>query len=134
MAPNVVTQACDAVVANDEPELQGPEAPSQGDLPVAIVDHGPGLGGLVAQVLRKHAERPDQGRPVRHVEAVTVEVGEHPLVWIEAVAVRQLDPRVKVAMLRAEGRRARHGAVDVEPQVFVTADPTDLGQRIHRIR
>ena len=44
---DVVLEAVDAVRADHEPELQRPEPPAQRDLPVAVVDDGAGLGGLV---------------------------------------------------------------------------------------
>src|SRR4051812_19977661 len=48
---DVGAQALDAVVADDEPELEGAEAAAEGDSPIAVVDHGAGLGGGVAEVL-----------------------------------------------------------------------------------
>ena len=46
---------------------------------------------------------------IGHEEAVAVEVGEHPLVRIEAVAIGQLEAVEEVAELGADGRPCRPG-------------------------
>ena len=52
--PDVVSdvgfEAVGAVGAEDEPDLQGAEAPAEGDLPVAVVGDEAGGGEVVAQV------------------------------------------------------------------------------------
>jgi len=78
--PNLMLQPFHAVVPDDEPELQRPEAPPQRNLPVAIVNHGPGFGGLVAQIFRQHAQSLDEHLAVGHIKAIAVEIGEHPFV------------------------------------------------------
>ena len=92
------------------------ESPPQRDLPIAIVDHGPRLGGLVAQVFGQDAQRADQRGPVGHEEAVAVEIGEHPLVRIEAIAVGQFQAGEELAELGAQAGRAGQGPVDVQPE------------------
>ena len=123
-------QTCHAVVADDEPELQRTEAPSQRNLPVPIVDDRVRVRRGVAQIFRHHAQRVDQGRPVGHVEAVGVEVGEHPLVGVEAVAVGQLHAVLHGAELGTERGRARHGRVYVQPQPVLPADLPDGAYRV----
>ena len=63
---------------------------------------------------------------VGHEEAVAVEVGEHPLVRVEAVAVGQFQAVVEVAELGAEAGRAGQGRVDVQPEAVLAADAADL--------
>ena len=48
--------AFDAVDSQMEPQLQRPEAATERDLPVAVVDHGATLGGLRTQVLGQDAQ------------------------------------------------------------------------------
>ena len=48
---DVGAQALGAVVADDEPELEGAEAPAERDVPVAVVHDLAGVGGAVAQLL-----------------------------------------------------------------------------------
>ena len=100
--PDVMLQAFDSVMAENKPQFQGAEATAERDVLVAVVDDGAGFGGLVAEVFRQHAESLDQGFAVGDVEDVAVEVGEHPLVRVEAVAVGVLDPGVDVAELGTE--------------------------------
>src|ERR1039458_8938541 len=89
MLANVVLQAFDSVVADHEPELQRAEAASELDVPVAVVDDCARLGSLIPQVLGQNAQRLNQRLAVGDPEAVAVEVGEHPLMRIEVVAVGQ---------------------------------------------
>src|SRR5512134_4040905 len=62
--PDVTLEPFDAVVTDHEPELQSPEAAAKRDLPIAVVEDRAGFRGLVAQVLGKDRESPDQGGPV----------------------------------------------------------------------
>ena len=57
----------------------------------------------------------DQGLTVGHVEAVAIEVSEHPLVGIEAVAVGELDSVLKMPEFGTQRSRPRHGCVNMEP-------------------
>ena len=130
VATHVVAQSLHAVVADHEPELEGAEAAAQGDVPVAVVDDGARLGGCVAQVLGEHAQRVDQALAVGHVEAVAVEVGEHPLVRVEAVAVGLLQAGVDPAEFGAQASGAGHGRIHVQPDAVLPADAADGGQGI----
>ena len=60
LARDVGAQALGAVVADDEPELEGAEAPAERHVPVAVVDDRARVGRLVAQVFGQDAERVDQ--------------------------------------------------------------------------
>src|ERR1700757_1191800 len=115
MLANVVPQAIYSVVTNHKPQLERAEAPPEGDLPVAVIDDGTRFGGLVAQVLREDAESLDQGLAIGNVEAIAIEVGEHPLMWVEAVAVCKFETTMEVAKFGAERGGARHGGIDMQP-------------------
>jgi hypothetical protein len=106
VTPDVVAQALDSVVADDEPEFEGTKATAELNVPVAVVCDRTRFSGFVAQVLRQHTQGFDQDRSVGHEEAIAVKIGKHPLVRIETVAVSELDPRVYVSELRADGSRA----------------------------
>ena len=133
MAAEVILQALDAVVADDEPELEGAEPAAQRHLPVAIIDDRARLGRLISEVLRQHAQGLDERRPVGNVEAVAVEIGEQPLVRVEGVGIGQLEPVEEVAELRAEGGGAGHGAVHVQPETVPAADGAEVGERIEAV-
>jgi len=74
MAPYVVAQTLNSIVANDKPKLQRTEAAPQRDVPVSIVNNGARFGGLVAQVFGENTQRFNQSLPIRHVEAVAIEM------------------------------------------------------------
>ena len=80
---------------------------------------------LVAEVFGQHAQCLDEMFTIGNIKNVAIEIGEHPLVWIEAVAVCQLDSSMDVAKLRAEGRGAGHRSIYVEPH-FVTTTNTAI--------
>jgi hypothetical protein len=63
--PDVMLQSLDPVVPDHEPQLERAKAPAQGNLPVAVVNHGPGLCGLVTQIFGQHAQSLDQCLAVR---------------------------------------------------------------------
>ena len=65
------------------------------------------------------------------VEAVAVEVGEHPLVGIEAVTVGEFHAVVKEAELRTEGSGATHRGIGVQPEIVVFADPGNFADGIN---
>ena len=98
-----------AVAAQREPQLERPEAPAEGDLPVAVVDDGPGLAGRGAQVLGQDRQRAEQRGPVGHPEQVAVEVHAHPLVRVGAVRVGLVETGVDPAQLGAQRGDAAHG-------------------------
>src|SRR5579871_4774323 len=89
---DVISQAVHAVVADHEPELERPESPSRRNLPVPIVEHRAGVARHVLEIFGKDAERLDEARALAHVKHAAVEIGEHPLMRIEAVAVGPLEP------------------------------------------
>ena len=99
-------------------------------MPVAVIENRAGFGLLVAQVFGQNAERLDQDLAIGYPEAVAIEIGEHPLVWIEAVAVGVIESVVDVAELRAEGSSARHGRVHMEPDSAFAADAADFRDRV----
>ena len=101
---DVVAEPLGTVGPQHEPQLERPEPPPERHLPVAVVDDGPGLRRLVAQVLGEDAQRADQRGTVRHPEAVAVEVGEQPLVRVHAEAVGPT--RVRRQSSAAPGTRA----------------------------
>ena len=106
VAANVVLQAFDAVVADHEPQLQRAEAAAELDVPVAVVDDRSRFGGLIAQVFGQDAERLNERFAVGDPEAVAIEVGEHPFVRIEVVAVGEFDSVLQMTKFRAERRGA----------------------------
>ncbi len=103
---DVMLQPLYPIMPDDEPQLERAETPSQRNLPVAIVDHGTGLGGFIAQVFGQHTQSLDEGLPVRDIEAIAVEIGEHPFVGIEAVAVGKFQSGVSMAKFRTKRGRA----------------------------
>ena len=131
---HVRPQPLGAIVANDEPQLESAEPAAQRNVPVPVIDDLAGFRGLVAQVLRQDAERADQRGAIRDPEAVAVEVGEQPLVRIEGVAVRVLDPVVETPVLGADGCAARMRGVDVQPDACAAADLADGADRIDGAR
>src|SRR5580704_10426528 len=131
---HVMPQALHAVVANHEPQLQRPKPPAQGDLPVAIVDHSTRFCSPVAQVFWQYAQRANERCSVAHIEAVAIKIREHPLMRIETVAVGQLDAVVRPAKFRAEGGRARHSRINVQPETVFTRNCGDLAHWIDRVR
>ena len=133
MLANVMLQAFDAVVADHEPQLQRAEAASQLNVPVAVVDDCSRFGGLIPQVFRQDAQGLNQRLAVGDPEAVAVEVGEHPFMRIEVVAVGEFDAALQVAEFRAEHGGARHGRVHMQPQIVLAADFADRGDRVHGV-
>ena len=126
----MMLQSLDAVVAQNEPELQGAEPPAEAYLPVPVVDYRAGLGRLVAEVFRKNRKGFDQRRPVGEEEGREVQIGEQPLVGIHDVAVGELDPVVEPPHLGQHGGRSRQCCVDMEPSSIL---PGDLADSLHRI-
>src|SRR4029450_13028814 len=131
---DVVPHALDAVVTDHEPELESAKPPAERDLPIAVVDDRAGFGRAISQVLREHAQCADERRPVRDPECVAIEVREHPLVRVEAVAVGELEPVMNPAELGAEPRSAAHRRVHVKPQTVAATNLADRPQGIDRIR
>src|SRR5258708_629124 len=84
---NVVLQAFDPVVPDHKPKLERTKTAPEWNLPVAIVNDSAGFRRLVAQVLRQDGKRLDQALPVGDIENIAIEVGEHPFMRVEAVAV-----------------------------------------------
>jgi len=130
---DVELQSFYAVMADYEPELQGAKSPAERNLPIAIVDHRPGLAGLILQIFRQHAQRVDQSGAVRHIEAIAIEVGEHPLVRVEAIAVGEFEAVMDEAELRAHRGRAAHRRIHVQPDAVLAAELADREDRIDRV-
>src|SRR5215467_2409764 len=120
-------------MANYEPQLQRPKPASQWNLPVAVVNDGTGLGGLIAKIFGQDAQCLDQRFAVGHPKAITVKVVEHPLVRVEAVAVSQLQTLVNVTNLGAERGRARHGCVNMQPDILLPAGASNFLDRVNRV-
>src|SRR5579864_4421266 len=105
MLANMMLQALDSTMPDYKPQLQRPKAAPQLNMPVAIVNDGSGFRRLIPQIFGQNAESLNQGLPVRHPEAAAIEIGKHPLMRIEIVAVRRVHPVLKVPKLRTEHRR-----------------------------
>src|SRR5204863_1420118 len=99
-----------------KPQFKRAETASQGNLPVAVVDHSTRFGGLIAQVFRQHRKCLNQVLAIGHIKTVTIEVREHPLMRIEAVAVGEFHAVMEEAELRTESGGAAHGGIDVQPE------------------
>src|SRR5579872_2594148 len=130
----VILKALNPVMANDEPQFQRAKSPAERNLPIPIIENRSRLGGFVPQILRKDAESLDQSLAIRDIKAVAIEIGEHPLMRIERVAVRKFYSVVRVAELRAQRGCPRHRSVNVEPKVILLADTADFGKRIDCVR
>src|SRR5260370_6226510 len=122
MLANMVLQSFDPVIADDEPKLECAKAAPELDVPVAIINDSAGFRCPVAQVLRQDRKRSDQVLSVNDVKAVAIEVGEHPFVRVEAVAVVEFHTIVNESEFRAERGRATHGGVHVQTETVVAAD------------
>ena len=85
----------------------------------------------VAQILGQDAQRLDQCGAVGNPEAAAIEVGEQPLVRVEGVAARQLQPVDEAPVLGADGGAARVRGIDVKPDVLAAADLADGTHGIH---
>ena len=127
-------QPVHAEVPDHEPELECTEAAAEGHLPVAVVDHLAGVGGGVAQVFGQHAQRLHQRGAVADPEGVAVEVDEHPLVRVHAVAVGLLHAGVDCAEFRAERGDSQVRGVHVEPGAVRGAGLGDLRHGVHGVR
>src|SRR4030095_7131570 len=102
MLADVMLQAFDAVVSNYEPELKRPKAATERGVPVTIVDDCSRFGRLVAEIFRQDTQGLNEGFAVGNVENITVKIGEHPLVGIEAVAIGELNAWLRVAEFGTE--------------------------------
>src|SRR5882672_5791938 len=131
---NVMLQALDTVVANHEPQLERPEPAAELNVPVAVVKNRAGFAGLVLQIFRKHAQSLDQRPAVGKKERAAIEVGEHPLVRIEAVAIGKFQTVLNPAKFFAQSGSARHRGVDMEPNTLLAADGPDFLDGVHCVR
>src|SRR5271165_6243046 len=102
-------------------------------MPVTIVNYRARFRSLVAQVLGKYAQRIDQRLAVCNIEAIAVEVGEHPLMRIEGVAVSKFNSVLNVAKFRTNRGRAGHRGIYMQPEAVFSTDRTHRGQRIQRV-
>jgi len=89
-------------VPDQEPQFQGAEPPPELDVPVAVVDYGPGLGRLIPQILGQNAQRLNERLAIRHPKATAVEVRSHPFMRIEIVAIGEFDSVLEMAEFRAD--------------------------------
>ena len=120
MLANVMLQALHSVMPDHKPQLQRAEAAPQLNMPVTIINDCSGFRRLISQILRQNAECLNQCLPVRYPEAAAIEVGKHPLMRIEVVAVRDVHPVLKVPKLRTEHRRSGHRGVYMQPEIVLT--------------
>ncbi len=63
---------------------------------------------------------------IGHIKTVTIEVREHPLMRIEAVAVGEFHAVMEEAELRTESSGAAHRGIDVQPQIVFSAKSADF--------
>src|SRR5580693_6702705 len=98
---NVMLQALHSVVPDHKPQLERTKSPPKRYLPLAVVNHRTRFRSLVAQIFRQDAQSPDKRLAVSNPETVAVESREHPLVWIEAVTVGELDAILQAPKLWA---------------------------------
>src|SRR6185437_4417059 len=110
---NMELQPFNSVMPQHEPQLERPKATAERYLPVTVVDDRARFSCLITQIFRQHAEGLDQSFSIGHVKAIAIEIGEHPLVRIEAVAVRGFDAIVKETKLGTERGGTGHGGIHV---------------------
>ena len=121
-------QSRDALLADEEPELERAEAAAQRQAPVAeVLDHAIGGGLQIARVRRHHAH---QMLRVAHVIHGAVERRAQPLVRIDDDRVGAFDAVPHPAALGQDHRRSRHRRIDVEPHAMSRGDRADRRQRI----
>src|SRR3984957_6658908 len=102
MLADVVLQAFHAVMANDKPQFQRTKTAPKLNVPVAVVDGGASLGGVIAQILWQDTQRLDKRFAIGNPETVAIEVGEHPLMRVEVVTVGEFDSGLQVPKFRKE--------------------------------
>ena len=127
------TRACSPSTpfgAQQEPQLERPEAATERDAPVAQVAHLAVLRG--AQVARVGAHHAHQVLRVADVVGGEVEPRAHPLVRVEDDGVGALHALPHPAVLRADHGRAGERRVDVEPEAVALAEGGDAGHRVER--
>ena len=73
---NMGPQPLSSVASKHEPQLERPESPPEGHLPVPIVDDLTRVAGRVAQVLGYYRKSFDEWLAVCHVERRAIEVCE----------------------------------------------------------
>lgn len=112
---DVRLESADTVMTNDEPEFEGAEAASERNLPVAIVEDFARIRGAISEVFGSDRERIGECATVAHKEAVAIEIGEQPLVGVEAERVAIFDAPENVTKFRADGGSAGVGCIDVQP-------------------
>ena len=126
--PDERLQVLHAVQPQHEPQLQGPEAASQWNLPVAVVRHTAVL--VVPQVQGIDVEGVHQPRGIFQPHGRAVEVDQHPLVGIEVEGVSSFYALHQVSEFRADEGRTRVGGVHVEPNVLLVADDADFVESV----
>mmetsp|Transcript_3738 Transcript_3738/g.6611 ORF Transcript_3738/g.6611 Transcript_3738/m.6611 type:complete len:284 (-) Transcript_3738:583-1434(-) len=123
-----------AVHAKSRPQLQRSEPPTEGHLPVPVVRHESLIMLLAAQIRGCDREGLHHGRPILDPHGAEVEVHQHPLVRVECHAVGELQALEHVLVFRANGSRARVRSVDVEVNVVLLTDRSNLIDGIHGTR
>src|SRR6202012_5174876 len=119
--PHMKLYSFDSIMTNYEPKLKQAEAPPQGYMPVSIVEDRSRLGSLVTKIFGQNTKCLDQRLAIGNIEAVTVEVSEHPLMRVESITISPLQPPMNVTKLGTDCRGSRHSSVDVEPKVLLLA-------------
>src|SRR5437763_13562530 len=119
MLANVMLQSLHSVMPDHKPQLQRAKPATQLNVPVAIIYDVSRFRSLISQILRQYAECLDQGLPVRYPEAAAIEIGKHPLMRIEIVAVREIHPFLKMPKLRTEHGCSRHGRIHMQPNIVL---------------
>lgn len=109
--PDVLLKAADAVAPQHEPQLQTPEAATQGDAPMSIVDGGVRVAVLEVQGIHDQGGR--QPDPVSHPHCGTIEVGQQPFVRVGVEGVGVFDSGQQVLQFRADEGVARISTVHV---------------------
>ena len=117
----------------EDPQLQGPEAPAELGLVFAVVAHR-GLAIERSEVLGLEAERrPELVHPAAQQER-RIERREQPLVGIDHDGVGQLPAPERGAMIGNQGDRAGVGGINVEPQPLGRGNRGDRRHWIDRRR
>src|ERR1035437_8853004 len=123
-------QSGDALLADQEPELQGAEAPSQRQAPVAqVLDL---VVGARAQIAGTGGHDADEVLGIAHVIQRAIEGHAEPLVGIEHQRIGAFDSLPHPAAFRKQHGGAGHGGVDVQPEAELARDPGHGGEGVER--
>ena len=108
-------QAFEAVIAQQEPELQRAEAAAERHRPFRIVDDA--VMAMGAQIFGLDRQRADQRFRLAHELDGAIELRAEPFMRIEDDGIGAFDALPQVTEFRADHRRARPGGIDmhIEP-------------------